>query len=160
MPVQETWVQFLDWEDPLEKETAIHCSILAWEIPWTEEPGQLQSMELQKSWTRLSNAAAATTEVNWRNWTREILVIMSSNILFLSIFSFPSGTSIICKYLLSHSVVSNSCNTMDCSPPGSSVHGILHARVLEWVAGSYFRQSSRPRDQTHVSWMGRQILYH
>ena len=36
------------WEDPLEKERAIHSSILAWEIPWTEEPGGLQSVELQR----------------------------------------------------------------------------------------------------------------
>ena len=40
---------------------------------------------------------------------------------------------------------------MDCSPPGSSVHGILQARILEWVAISYSRGSSRPRDQTHIS---------
>ena len=44
--VQETWVQALVLEDPLEKEIAIHFSILAWEIPWTEEPGGLQSMGL------------------------------------------------------------------------------------------------------------------
>ena len=42
--VQETQVHFLDWEDPLEKEMATHCSILAWEISWTEEPGGLQSI--------------------------------------------------------------------------------------------------------------------
>ena len=42
--MQETWVQSLDWEDPLEKEMATHSSILAWEIPWSEEPGRLQSM--------------------------------------------------------------------------------------------------------------------
>ena len=42
--VQETWVQFLGREDPLEKEMATHSSIIAWEIPWTEEPGRLQSM--------------------------------------------------------------------------------------------------------------------
>ena len=42
--MQETRVQSLDWEDPLEKEMATHFSILAWEIPWTEEPGGLQSM--------------------------------------------------------------------------------------------------------------------
>ena len=42
--IQETWVQFLGWEDPLEKEMATHSSILAWRIPWTEEPGGLQSM--------------------------------------------------------------------------------------------------------------------
>ena len=39
---------FLGWEDPLEKEMAIHSSILAWRIPWTEEPGGLQSMESQR----------------------------------------------------------------------------------------------------------------
>ena len=45
--VQETWVQSLGWEDPLEKEMATHSSILAWKIPWTEEPGR-QSMESQR----------------------------------------------------------------------------------------------------------------
>ena len=44
---QETLVQFLDWEDPLEEGTATHSSILAWRIPWKEEPGGLQSMGLQ-----------------------------------------------------------------------------------------------------------------
>ena len=46
--MQETQVQSLGQEDPLEKEMAIHSSILAWEIPWTEEPSGLQSMELQR----------------------------------------------------------------------------------------------------------------
>ena len=41
-PVQETWVRSLGWEDPLEKEMATHSSILAWRIPWTEQPGRLQ----------------------------------------------------------------------------------------------------------------------
>ena len=40
----------LNWEDPLEKEMATHSGIIAWEIPWTEKPGGLQSMGLQKSW--------------------------------------------------------------------------------------------------------------
>ena len=42
--MQETWVQALGWEDPLEKEMAIHSSTVAWKIPWTEQPGTLQSM--------------------------------------------------------------------------------------------------------------------
>ena len=42
--MQETWVRALDWEDPLEKEMAIHSSTVAWKIPWTKEPGTLQSM--------------------------------------------------------------------------------------------------------------------
>ena len=45
--MQETQVQSLGWEDPPEKETATHSSILAWRIAWTEEPGGLQSMGLQ-----------------------------------------------------------------------------------------------------------------
>ena len=49
--MQETWIQSLGREDPLEKKMATHSSILAWEIPWTERPGGLQSMGSQKSWT-------------------------------------------------------------------------------------------------------------
>ena len=44
----ETWAQSLGWEDPLEKGMATHSSILAWRIPWTEEPGRLQSMRSQR----------------------------------------------------------------------------------------------------------------
>ena len=47
--MQEIWVQSLGQEDPLEKEMATHSSTLAWKIPWTEEPGGLQSMTLQES---------------------------------------------------------------------------------------------------------------
>ena len=50
-----TWVQSLDGEDPLEKEMATHSSTLAWDIPWTEEPGGLQFMGSQKSQTGLSD---------------------------------------------------------------------------------------------------------
>ena len=46
--MQNTQVQSLGWEDPLEEEMATHSNILAWEIPWTEEPGKLQSMGLQR----------------------------------------------------------------------------------------------------------------
>ena len=54
-------------------------------------------------------------------------------------------------FLLNHSVVSDSCNPMVCSPPGSSVHGIFQARILEWVAMPSARGSSPPRDWTWVS---------
>ena len=46
--MQETWVRFLGWEDNLEKGMAMHSNILAWRIPWIEEPGRLQSMGLQR----------------------------------------------------------------------------------------------------------------
>ena len=48
LSVQEMWVQPLSQEDPLDKGMATHSSILAWEIPWTEEPGRLQSMGSQR----------------------------------------------------------------------------------------------------------------
>ena len=63
--------------------------------------------------------------------------------------------------------VTQSCATLsdplDCGPEGSSVHGIFQSRILEWVAISYSRGSSQPRDQTHISHIphiGRLILYH
>ena len=53
--MQETQVRSLGREDPLEEEMATHSSVLAWRIPWTEEPGGLQTMGLQKSQTQLKN---------------------------------------------------------------------------------------------------------
>ena len=55
----ETWAQSLGREDPLEKEMATHSSILACEIPWTEEPGGLQSMRLQRVKTQLNPEAGS-----------------------------------------------------------------------------------------------------
>ena len=59
LPMQETRVQSLGQEEPLEKEMATLSHILAWEIPWTEEPGRLQSMGSQKSRTTAANALRA-----------------------------------------------------------------------------------------------------
>ena len=55
--MQENWIQTLGWEDPLEEGMVTHSSVLAWRIPWTEDPGRLQSMGLKetKSWTQMSN---------------------------------------------------------------------------------------------------------
>ena len=71
---------------------------------------------------------------------------------------FYISSSWVC--VLSHSVMSD-CDTLDCSPQGASFLGVLWARMLEWVAISSSRESSRPRDQTHVSCVsciGRQIF--
>ena len=57
----------------------------------------------------------------------------------------------VCVCVFSCSVLSDSCDPMDCSPPGSSVHGILQARILEWVVISFSRGSSQSRGQTQVS---------
>ena len=74
-------------------------------------------------------------------------VLMCMYQVFLTSFVFLDQVGCV-----SHSVVSNSfCDPMDCTPPGFSVHGISHARTLEWVAIPFSRGSSRPRHQTQVS---------
>ena len=79
--MQETWVQSLGQEDPLEKEIATHCSTLAWKIPWVEEPGRLQSMGSQN------------VRLNW--------VTSLSFFSFMSIESvMPSNHLILCCPLL------------------------------------------------------------
>ena len=80
-------------------------------------------------------------------------------------WGWVGGCVCVCVCARAHacSVVSDFVTPWTCSPPGSSVHGIFQARILEWVAISYTRAYSRPRDQTHVSCVsciGRQILYH
>ena len=78
-----------------------------------------------------------------------------SQITFTYLFCFCKTLYLlyICYVLnvLSHSVVSDSCIPIDCSLPGSSVHGILQPRILEWASIYYSRGSSRPKDQTQVS---------
>ena len=59
--IQETKVQSLGWEEPLEEGTAIHSSILAWKIPWTEETGRATVHGVSKSWTQLSMRVHACT---------------------------------------------------------------------------------------------------
>ena len=68
-----------------------------------------------------------------------------------------------CTHAKSPQLCPTLCDPMDCSPPGSSVHGILQARILEWVAIPFSRGSSQARDQTcvsYVSCIGRQALNH
>ena len=78
----------------------------------------------------------------------------------------PSPKAIKYRVHAAHSVTQSCltlCNPIDCSPPGSSFHGIFQAGMLEWVAISYSRGSSGSRDWTHVScisFIGRQILYY
>ena len=63
-------------------------------------------------------------------------------------FKFPVNLKLL---ELGHSVVSTLCDSMDYSPPGSSVHGILQARILEWIAIPFSKGSSHPRDRAWVS---------
>ena len=73
--------------------------------------------------------------------------------IYLSIYIYISCCCLVTQSCLTF------CDPMDCSSPGSCVHGISQARILEWVAISFSRGSSQPRDQTCVFYTGRQILY-
>ena len=84
---------------------------------------------------------------------------MYSKVILLRIYGCISTACLLAKLLQSCLTL---CDPMDCSPPGSSIRGILQARKLEWVAMPSSRGSSRPRDQTQVSYFsctGRQFLY-
>ena len=79
----ETWVQSLGLEDPLEKEMAIHSSTIAWKIPWTEEPGRLQSMGLQRvghDWVTSLSLAIKKKEILPFTTQMELESIMLSEI--------------------------------------------------------------------------------
>ena len=62
--MRETRVRFLGWEDPLQKEMAIHSSTIAWKIPWTEEPGRLQSMGSQRVGHDWATSRSCSSKLN------------------------------------------------------------------------------------------------
>ena len=85
------------------------------------------------------------------------------NFRIMRVFVYEAPKNMSCYAVLSHFSRGWLCDPMDCSPRGSSVHGILQARILEWAAMPSSRGSSRLRDWTHVSYIyctGRQVLYH
>ena len=89
LSVQKMWVQFLGQEHPLEKEMVTHSSILAWRIPWTEEPGGLQSAGVQKSRTRLSSLRMATcNEGEWLS----LLIIQAT---FIHVHYLPGSVGFL-----------------------------------------------------------------
>ena len=135
---------------------ATHSSILAWKILWTVKPGRLQSIGLQKSWTQLSMHACTC-----KNYVTYMQIFMYlENMYTYILFLYPAY---IRRCLCAAQSHPTTCNPMDCSPSGSSVYRIFQARILEWVAISFSRGSSQPRDRFRiscVSGIGRQILYH
>ena len=77
--------------------------------------------------------------------------------------TFPELWSRACVCAKSLQLCLTLCDPMDCTPPGSSVHGIFQARILEWVTRPFSSRSSQLRDRTcisYVSCIGRQVLYH
>ncbi|KAI4548382.1 hypothetical protein MG293_000712 [Ovis ammon polii] len=136
--MQETWVRSLGQEDPLEKEMAIHYSTIAWKIPWTEEPDFSLLFRLSKG---LENQKLISSEkpdnVLYNLQTgNQRPPSLGKHYLGEKTCGFQQLTTL--RKVKSESEVSQSCPTlsdpMDCSLPGSSVHGIFQARVPEWDA--------------------------
>ena len=123
--MQETWVQSLGQEDPLEKEMATLSSILAWEVPWTVEPGG--SMGSQRAGYDL-----ATKQQQHNRFTVSCSFPMYSTVaLYVYVYAAAAAAA---KSLQSCPTL---CDPADSSPLGSPVPGILRARTLEWVAISF-----------------------
>ena len=150
--MQETWVWSLGWEDPLEKEMATHSSI-AWRIPWTERGAWQTSAH---GVTRVKHdLATKPPPQSWNTGHRSYLMFWERPNKWLRTPLGPrrQAASLDCKPLpfkprtaerkvLCFSVAQSHltlCDPLDCSPPGSSVHGIFQARTREWVAISSSR---------------------
>ena len=103
---------------PLEKGMATHSSILAWRVPWTEEPGRLQPMESQR------------IRQDWKTNT-----FTSLSCILTCSYQLPSDSVASAKSLQS---CPNLWDLIGGSPPGFPVPGIIHARVLEWGAIAFF----------------------
>ena len=103
--MSETWVRSLDQEDLLEKGIATHSSILAWKIPWTEEAGWLQSVELQRIGYNWSANTHTHHDITYK-WNLKCVFLVAQSCLIL-------------------------CDPMDCSQPGSCDHGVSPARILD-----------------------------
>ena len=160
----------------LEKEMATHYSVLAWRIPGTAEPGGLPSTGLHRvrhDWSDLAAAAAAAGKDYMNTFFLSLQLHGLEPARLLCSWNSPGkntgmgSRSLLQEVILtqelnpgllhceSESEVAQSCLTlcdpMDCSLPGSTIHGIFQARILEWVAISFSRRSSLPRDWTQVS---------
>ena len=133
--MQETWVRSLGCEDPLEKEMA------------TLQYFCLENPMDRWAWCATVHKESDTTEqlslsIYTKRYVRDIDTYMDAVAVYL----------LSCVWLFA--------TTPDYRPPGSSVHGISRARILEWVAISFSKGSSWSRDQTCISCIGKQILYH
>ena len=90
--------------------------------------------------------------MNCRLFNYMVLVLFpSQNIIDIMLFLLPKVTDYACVHVKSLQSCPNLCDPIDCSPPASSVQGILQARIVEWVATTSSRGTSQLRDQTHIS---------
>ena len=124
-----------------------------WRRKW--QPTQCSCLENPRGrrawWAAVSGVTQSRTRLKWLSSSSSLFPSPHFTFVFNTIPCFQPLLILIFKCVLSCSVISD-CHSMDCSPPGSSVHGIVQARILEWVATSYSRGISRLRDQICISW--------
>ena len=155
--MKETCIQSLGWEDPLEKGMATYSSILAWEIPWTEELGGLQSIGSQGvrlKWLSMhactlkfrkvekfaQNCTVSDKTFKLVKYLSDLKPLFSTTVLYYLVheqFSTTAHYACMLCYAKSLRSCPTLCDRRDGSPPGSPVPGILQARTLEWVAISF-----------------------
>ena len=109
--MQEAWVPSLGQEDPLEKEMATHSSIFAWRIPWTEEPGRLQSMGSQES-----DRTELSTHTHRSYWLNGTLISPRRNLeLVQNQMLFETYTQLYVKQIASRKFLYNTRSSTYCS---------------------------------------------
>ena len=147
--MQETRVQSLGREDPLEKEMATHSSILAWRIPWTEKPGGLQSTGSQRVGhdcaTSISLSRSLVGARRMLVFTVEQVFLLPREV-WLTQNADAQCTVGVSEWVKADQSCPTLCDPMDCSTPDSCVRGILQASILECFTISFSRGSSRPRN--------------
>ena len=143
----------------------ILCDLMDSSPPGSPVPGTLQARTLE--WVAISFYNAWKWKVKVKLLSRVWLFVTPWTAAFQAPpsmgFSRQEYWRCVCVHTKSLQLCLTLCNPMDCSPSGSSIHGILQARILEWVAMHSSRGSCQPRDHTHVSYIpciGRRVLYH
>ena len=148
--VHETWLMSI-----------IRLESLLLKLSHREAMWLAQVTQLLNGWAMMGNSLFA---LNSKCWASSLLYIRIRIILLLpplfppSSLFFVSVLHFLCVYIRAQLCLSL-CNHMGYSPPGSSVHGISQTRILEWLAVSFSRRSSWPRDWTQVSCIAGSLLY-
>ena len=158
----------------LEKALATHSGALAWRIPWPEEPGRLQSMGSLRVGHNWVTSLSLFTFMRWRRKWQPTPVFLPGEsqgrrgLVGCRLWGrTESDTTEAIWQQQQHicCLVAKLCLILLrphglCSLPGFSVHGISQTRILEWVATSYSRGSSPPRNPNCISYIGRWFLYY
>ena len=137
---------------------ATHSSILAWRIPWAEGPGSLYSSWGCKESDMTEQLTHWCTDILARTFEANLTQVLQiapplPHPVLYNRCSLAMFCTCVCVCVHAHAQSCLTlCDPVNCYPPGSSVHGISQAWILEQVAISYSRGSSWPRDRTRISW--------